>query len=300
MTDLQTAPPAPILHQAALDLLPSQARDDDHLIALWLHGRPTTTQAIYAADAARFRAWVGHPLPAVTLDDLQRFADVLEDAGLAPATQHRILSAIKSLFSFGQKCGYLRLNVAAALRLPRLEETLAERIVSEEDVRRMLDLERDVRNHALLALLYAGGLRASEACKLRWRNCKAKKDSGIVTVFGKGGKTRAVLLPPVVWRELIALRGAAGDGDVVFRSQRGGALSRVQLWRIVKAAAARAGMGADLSPHWLRHAHASHALDRGAPIHLVQQTLGHADLSTTGGYAHARPDDSSAQYLALG
>ncbi|HYQ91573.1 MAG TPA: tyrosine-type recombinase/integrase, partial [Candidatus Competibacteraceae bacterium] len=77
------------------------------------------------------------------------------------------------------------------------------------------------------------------------------------------------------------------------------ALDRSQVHRIVRAAARRAGLTMPVSPHWLRHAHASHALERGAPIHLVQQTLGHASVATTGVYLHARPGDSSALYLAV-
>jgi site-specific recombinase XerD len=84
----------------------------------------------------------------------------------------------------------------------------------------------------------------------------------------------------------------------VFRSARGGHLDASQVHRIVKAAAARAGLAPAVSAHWLRHAHASHALDRGAPIHLVQATLGHASVATTGRYLHARPQDSSSRYLA--
>ena len=76
-------------------------------------------------------------------------------------------------------------------------------------------------------------------------------------------------------------------------------LTRQQLWRVVKGLAKRAGLPAAVSPHFFRHAHASHALDRGAPPHLVQQTLGHASLATTSRYAHARPDDSSARYLGV-
>ncbi len=85
----------------------------------------------------------------------------------------------------------------------------------------------------------------------------------------------------------------------MFRSRRGGHLDPAQAWRIVRAAAERAGLDLPVSPHWLRHAHASHALDRGAPIHLVQATLGHASVATTGRYLHARPTDSSSRYLAV-
>jgi integrase/recombinase XerD len=109
-----------------------------------------------------------------------------------------------------------------------------------------------------------------------------------------------VLLSSDTWKELTALRGGAGPDSPVFTSRKGrGHLHPAQVHRIVQAAAKRAGVDGAVSPHWLRHAHASHALDRGAPIHLVQATLGHASVATTGRYLHARPEDSSARYLGI-
>ena len=116
---------------------------------------------------------------------------------------------------------------------------------------------------------------------------------------GKGGKTRVVLLSRTTWRALAALRGGAGTDDPVFWSRKSGALDPSAVHRVVKAAAERAGLDPAVSAHWLRHAHASHALDRGAPIHLVQATLGHASVATTGRYLHARPSESSSKYLAV-
>ena len=104
-----------------------------------------------------------------------------------------------------------------------------------------------------------------------------------------------------MWADLQALR-ATGDTTPdapVFRSRKGGHLTARQAQRLVDAAARRAGLRAGVSPHWLRHAHATHALERGAPIHIVQATLGHASVATTGRYLHARPTDSSARYLAV-
>jgi integrase/recombinase XerD len=122
-----------------------------------------------------------------------------------------------------------------------------------------------------------------------------------VTVYGKGGKTRAVLLPASVWTDLLSLKAdGAGTDEPVFPSRtRGGFLTPTQVRRLVYRAARDAGLEARPSPHWLRHAHATHALERGAPIHLVQATLGHASVATTGRYLHARPTDSSARYLAV-
>ena len=96
---------------------------------------------------------------------------------------------------------------------------------------------------------------------------------------------------------LLSIRGEADPGQAVFRSRRGGPLDPSRVRRIVYAAARKAGLEQRVSPHWMRHAHASHALDRRAPIHLVQATLGHASVATTGRYLHARPTESSGFYL---
>lgn len=110
-----------------------------------------------------------------------------------------------------------------------------------------------------------------------------------------------VLLSANTWRHVQGLGSKeALDPDApVFLSRKGGALDPSQVHRIVKAAASRAGISGEVSAHWLRHAHASHSLERGAPIHLVQATLGHASVATTGRYLHARPTDSSARYLGV-
>src|SRR3954471_5252934 len=139
----------------------------------------------------------------------------------------------------------------------------------------------------------------TSVCGLRWRDLAERDGAGQVTVYGKGGKTRVVLLSTGTWMLLAGLRGAAGPDAPVFRSRKGGALDQSAVHRIVKAAATRAGLSAEVSAHWLRHAHASHSLDRGAPIHLVQATLGHASVATTGRHLHARPTDSSARYLGV-
>src|ERR1051325_4737763 len=287
---------------ATSSLLPTvplvQAHSDDHLLEIWLHGRSRHTQRAYRADIERFRRGAGKPLPAVTLADLQNFADSLGD--LAPPSRYRVLSAVKSLLGFGHQLGYLPFDVGRALRLPAVRNRLAERILPEADVHRILSLEPDERNRALLLVLYASGGRVSEVCNLCWRDVEANGDGAQVTVFGKGGKTRAIQIPASIASLLSALRGAADDGEAVFRSRRGGqALQPVGVLRVVRLAAQRAGVELRVSPHWLRHAHASHALDRGAPIHLVQATLGHASITTTGRYLHARPKDSSGRFLAI-
>ena len=294
------APQVPAVIEAPSDAaLVAQADTDRQFVAMWIARHESRhTRRNYARQARRFLAFVDRPLNEVRVGDLQAYLSTL--SGQASATRANTAAALKSLFTFAQEVGFLRFNVGAAVKAPAVKNTLAERIMPEADAMRLIALEPKPRNRALLTLLYGAGLRISEACGLRWCDT-AERDGGAgqVTAFGKGGKTRVVLLSVNTWRQLATIRGEATGDDPMFRSREGGALDPSQVHRIVKAAAARAGLSADISAHWLRHAHASHSLDRGAPIHLVQATLGHASVATTGRYLHARPTDSSARYLGV-
>jgi len=274
-----------------------QAESDRQVVAMWLHEKSKNTQDAYIQDIKKFLDFTNKkPFREVTIGDIQAFSDSL--ASYAPATKARALAAVKSLFAFAHRIGYLRYDVSAPIKLPKIKETLGERILSETDVQRFIGMESKKRNKVLLNLIYIAGLRVSEACSLKWRDIQPAISGGYITVFGKGDKTRTILIGKRMYEELLSLKGEGGQDDPVFVSQKYGPLSLSQAWRIVKAAAKRAGINPGASPHWLRHAHASHALERGCPIHLVQATLGHASVATTGRYLHARPNDSSALYLA--
>lgn len=279
----------------------SQASSDAEMLDLWL-GKYRRTEAIsrtevaYTADARAFLGSVGKPLRAITVRDIQDFAAGL--AGLAPATIARRLSAVKSLFGFAHQVGYVPFDVSVPIALPPIKDRLSERILSEADVQHMIRVTAGARNSVIVRLLYGAGLRISEVCGLCWSDVAPRQDGGQITVFGKGGHTRHILLPAPLYDRICALRGAAGDDAPVFRSRKGGALRARQVHDIIKSSAKRARLSPKISAHYLRHSHCSHALDRGAPVHVVQQTLGHASLTTTTRYSHARPGDSSARYLA--
>jgi integrase/recombinase XerD len=273
---------------------------DFELIMLWLNAKTSPhTRRAYQHDVDRFRAFVNFKrLATVTLADLQSWAQQLGQGSLQPASQNRALTAIKSLLSFAHETGYLPFNVGAAVRLRPHPDHLAQRILEESEVARLIEAGHTHRDQVLLKLLYVSGVRVSELCNLKWCDAMSRREGGQITVFGKGGKTRNVLLKSKVWDQLCSIRGQAQATDPIFPSRKGGgALDPSQVRRIVYGAARRAGLEQKVSPHWMRHAHASHALDRNAPIHLVQATLGHASVSTTGRYLHARPTESSALYL---
>jgi integrase/recombinase XerD len=237
----------------------------------------------------------------VTLADVQQFATELANSQLAQSSQAKMLSAIKSLLSFAYKLGITPVNVGAAIKSPSPKNALAERILPEVEVQQLMASATNERDRLILRLLYGAALRVSELTGLKWRDVKPRGETGQVTVYGKGGKTRAVLLAPNLWQDLIKLKDHAGWNDPVFKSRKGGHLTTTQVRRIVKAAAIRSPiepeLAAKVSPHWLRHAHASHALDKGAPLHLLSETLGHSSVSATSVYLHVHPLDSTCRFL---
>jgi integrase/recombinase XerD len=288
----------------------SGAPNDGRLIELWLHGKSDATVDAYRSDLTKFVDFTeAKPLRTVTLSDVQDFADFISEL-LAPASQARILAALKSLFAFGHQVGYLPFDVGRPVKLPSRRDERAQRILSADDVHAMIAHAKRGRDCALVRTLYIGGLRVAEAVALTGRDLITRDDGGggagggQLAVFGKGSKTRPVLVPRSLFDELSDLTLPEPDAPL-FRSQKKGPngeprpITARQAERIIKATARKAGLknASEVSPHWLRHAHASHAMDRGAKIHLVQATLGHSDISTTGRYLHARPEESSALYL---
>jgi len=277
---------------------------NEQLINLWLHGKSSSSVEAYRRDISYFLASVGDkPFWEVMLNDVIGFASALESLGYSPATRRRRLSTVKSILTFGHRIGVLPVNVGFPVQLPKPKDNLAERILSESQVLLMIATEPNQRNRVMLRFLYATGVRVSELCQLKWRDLQsAGTGGGQVTVFGKGDKTRVVAFSHETWEQVLSLRGDADASRPVFQSRKrkgGGHLTDTQVLRIVRTAAHRVGIDANVSAHWLRHCHGSHAADRGVPLHLIQQTLGHESLTTTSRYLHARPKDSSGLHLAV-
>ena len=277
------------------DLVPSEIGQDSQIIGMWLHGRPQSTKTVYEPVIREFLSFVGKPLPSVTLHDLQNFQSSL--FALATSTQCKKLSTIKSLLTYAHKTGYLVVNVGVAVQMPRIKNTLAERILSEDDVQKMIRSEQNCRNKLVLRLLYMGGLRREELCTLRVRDMRKHGKGGKLTVFGKGGKTRIIPLPASIWNDLTEF-APIDHAAPLFSSPGGRPLCVKTVWRVVKNAAKRAGLPDGVSTHWLRHSHSSHALDHGCPVHVLQGILGHASLVTTSKYVHVGSNDTSADYLS--
>lgn len=303
LTMTTEAPAALVPYLATLTELRdhSGAQGDSDLVDLWLRnraGKSEHTRRAYAADAGLFADYLarrGLGLRTAKLRDLQDFADGLEGS---EATRRRRISTVRSLLSFGHRTGYLLVNVGAALEPPKLGNDLAQRILTEEQVIRLLNAPKSERDRAIIRWLYVTGARAAETVGLCWKHLTPGRDGLVATVHGKGGKTRHVAIKGALAAQLEAMRNGAPDDAPVFPSRFGRAMSTQALRDIVRKANEAAGLDSKATPHWFRHSHVSHALDRGAPAHLVQATVGHASLATTTRYSHANPDDSSGSYLA--
>jgi integrase len=185
----------------------SGADTDGRLVGLWLHGKSEATKEAYRSDLAKFADFTeGKPLRTITLADVQDFADFISEL-LAPASRARILAALKSLFAFGHQVGYLPFDVGRPVKLPSRRDERSERILSADDVHSMVAHAKKGRDRALIRTLYIGGLRVTEAVSLRTRSLVARDDGrgGQLGVFGKGAKTRPVLVPEGLFAELSAI-----------------------------------------------------------------------------------------------
>ena len=274
---------------------------DAFLDSLWLEdGLAANTLAAYRRDLTGFTQWLqanggGDDLLAAAASRVQGWFPA-SHADTRPSTANRRLAALRRFYQWAMREGRIRenpcLRTASAKPLPRLPKTL-----SQEQVEALLDAPdtRDplgVRDRAMLETLYATGLRVSELIALKVLHVSLNE--GVVrVVHGKGGKDRLVPLGQEAahWieRYLAQARGAllgARTSNDLFVTARGAAMTRQSFWLIVKKAARAAGIDAPLSPHVVRHAFATHLLNHGADLRVVQMLLGHADISTTQIYTH--------------
>jgi integrase/recombinase XerD len=268
---------------------------------LWLNdGLARNTLEAYRRDVAQFASWLREaqgrsPLEAAAAD-LQRHLAWQVDAKKArPRTTSRLVSSLKRFFQFAVREGLRRDDPASGLESPKLPRSLPGSL-SEAEVEALLeapdtDTTQGLRDRAMLETLYASGLRVSELVGLK--TVQVSLDMGVVRILGKGSKERLTPLGEEAtdWivryqREARPLLLAARKSDAVFVTARGGPMTRQAFWALVKRYAARAGIERSISPHTLRHAFATHLINHGADLRVVQLLLGHADISTTQIYTH--------------
>jgi len=268
----------------------------DHL---WLHdGLAPASLAAYRRDLTAWAQWLGdlRPLMSATRADVDAWLASQYHAKAKATSVARRLSSLRRFYRLAVERGALREDPTARARPPkrprRLPKSLSEAQVEALLAAPDLSTPLGVRDRAMLETLYATGFRVSELCSLRFVHLSL--DAGVARVLGKGSKERLVPLgeEAIDWveryrREVRPSLAKGAKDDHVFLTARGGPLTRQAFWALVKRYAPRAGIAtAALSPHVLRHAFATHLLNHGADLRVVQLLLGHADIGTTTIYTH--------------
>ncbi|MES1927165.1 site-specific tyrosine recombinase XerD [Salinisphaera sp. T31B1] len=284
---------------AAIDTLAEEtaAHIEAFVDGLWAErGLADATLGAYRNDLAHFAAWLdSRSLIGVRRHDIQAYLAARNTPGSSPRSAARLLSSLRQYYRYQLRAGVIDEDPTALIAMPSQGRRLPKSL-SEADVVALLrapdtDTELGLRDRAMLELMYAAGLRVSELVGATRAQVNTRQ--GVIRITGKGGKERLVPLgdTAVAWLEryLVAARGAllgSAASDALFVTARGGGMTRQNVWHRIRTHAGQAGIRADISPHALRHAFATHLLNHGADLRAVQMLLGHADLSTTQIYTH--------------
>ena len=262
-------------------------------------GLSDNTREAYCSDVSRFLTWLdsGVGIEDITVDHLENFIYELHELGIAPRSQARIISGLKSFFRYLTIEKIRPDDPVSLIEAPAIGRHLPE-VLSIDEIDAMIAAIDDsdslgLRNRAIIEVLYGSGLRVSELCTLERR--RVFLDEGFLTVCGKGNKERMVPMSDAA-EEQIRLylqdfdrSGAVvkpGEEDYLFLNRRGAHLTRVMIFYIVRDLAEKAGIRKTISPHTLRHSFATHLLEGGANLRAIQQMLGHESIATTEIYLH--------------
>lgn len=276
----------------------TDAATDIELLRWWISQKSPRTQETYLAVAKQFLSFTSKELRDTKLEDILLWLESYQLRRASQNTLNNKLAAIKSLFSFGTKTGYLSANTPSLVKTPQPKDALNERLLVEAEVRELIEAASIGRDRTLLKLLYILGLRVSELVGLNGSDFRETDSGAVVTIFGKGSKTRSLLIDKPLWAEVQALP-KSDKCDAVFLSRFGNRLDRHAVHRMVKAAASKAGINPHTSAHWLRHAHACHSLKNGAGVDLLMKSLGHSSLSVTSRYLHCQPSECTSTFISL-
>jgi len=273
---------------------------DEFCDALWLEdGLAKNTLEAYRRDLSQFATWLeaqhGKKLMEGNVADIQAYLGHQFRKKTRASSAARLLSSLKRFYRYCLRQGRIKADPTLRIDTPKLPRGLPKSL-TEEDVENLLAAPRaektlGLRDKAMLETLYASGLRVSELVALKLR--QVSQDMGVVRVIGKGSKERLVPLgeEAIAWirqylkearPELLGGRAA----DDLFVTARGSAMTRQMFWHLLRRYAAQAGLKKSISPHTLRHAFATHLLNHGADLRVVQLLLGHSDISTTQIYTH--------------
>lgn len=272
--------------------------NDEKLIELWAikprRSKSPHTVEQYRRQGRRFLSAINKPLQAIKYDDLTAWQNKLTGS---INTQRLAVNTVKSLLAFAHESGYIRVNPGVMLEPGQPEETKHRKLLSEADVIAMVNHKAlNLRDRAIVMVLYSSGCRVSELCAMQWRDVTSIKDGKAeIMIRGKGGKTRKSGISAAAYAAMVEIKSKTTDGtDHVFVTHAG-PIDRSTVNHLFKKLSKI--ISKDISPHWMRHTHVTHALARGGNAVDVQEQVGHSSLAVTTGYAHGTKH--SSDYLVI-
>lgn len=276
----------------------TKASSDGEIVESWIDGLTSQhSKRNFRMTAERFLTALDGGIRHATIEDV-RLALGAITANAAPSTVRQYTLRVKGLLSYAHKLGYSMFNAGAAIKAPKADRALVKRIVGELDVRDLIRAAGNPRNGLIAVVFYAGGLRISELVALSCGDVISQPNGRVqLHVVGKGNKAREVLLPPSVGEKVLSFIDGRSAEAPLFATPKGNRLKVRSVHHVIKKLAKKSRVNPKLSPHWLRHAHASHAIDHGESVAVVAQTLGHESIATTSAYVHARPGIASGDKL---
>lgn len=275
---------------------------DALIVGTWLIGKSEKTKTTYKKVIRQF--FLFHPkisIQTATTAHISVFLKDMENRGIKATTLNLYMNALGSLFKSALKQRRIEVDPSQPLKNYKVQDTVYQRMLDLEQIKQMVLKEKRPRNVLLIKVLFYLGLRVSEVVEILISDFVVKKDGVILNVKGKGSKIRQAPLSDELWREIqiYAQEWGLRQSDNLFfdEKNKGKKISTVSIWKAVKASAKRAKVEPLPSPHWFRHTSATLSLEGGAPIHVVQARLGHASLSTTSRYLHAKASEGLIKYL---
>jgi integrase/recombinase XerD len=267
---------------------------DAMIVAIWVaKSNSANTKEQYTRQAGSFLSFVGKPLQALTLTDLQAWQASLTGS---INTKRLKVNVIKSLFSFAHKVGYINMNPGVMLEPEHAEEVKHRKMLSEEDIIKLVSSNLNARDQAILRVLYSSGMRVTELISLRWQDVIEQGDKAVLVIRGKGSKTRESGISASAYKAMLNLKPKFVEQTAfIFLSNRKCRMDRSTVNHLFTKLSEK--LNKDISPHWFRHSHVSHALARGANPVDVQEQVGHSSLQVTTGYAHKTKN--SSDYLVI-
>ena len=254
---------------------------DEQIVNLWLERcHAESTRKAYANEWGRWRRYCDRHQLSCKLKSISPMAisNFIKRRKLGDSTTRRVIIVFRSLYTFARKCGNAGISPAHLLRCPRPNETIHERILSEENLRHMLEYAKTKRDNMIVSFLYNSGARIEELAKVKAKDINYRSDGSIlVKLHGKGGRIRRVVLNITFSKCLRAFAQGLSESASLFSGQRG-AMTHSGLRKVIKGIVNRAKLNPRISPHWLRHYFANTALNNGAKLHHVSHALGHRSL----------------------